>query len=147
MKVILQADVKGKGKQGEIVNVSDGYARNFLFPKGLAKEATASNLNAATLAIKAEQHRKQVEKQQALELAERLKNQTVELKGNCGEGTRLFGSVTTQEIADAIEKKMGVPVDKKKIVLDQTIKELGDYTVQVKLYPEISVPVKLRVVK
>ena len=138
MKVILNADVKGKGKKGEIVNVSDGYARNFLFPKKLATEATAANLNAAKIAEDAKKHRRDVEKQEAAELT---------VKGKCGEGTRLFGSITSAEIAEAIKEAHGVEVDKKKIVLSEPIKELGSYTVQVKVYAEIAVSVKVNVVK
>ncbi len=147
MKVILNADVKGKGKKGDIVNVSDGYARNFLFPKNLAKEATSTNLNAAIQTKNAADHRKLVEKQNALALAEKLKTTVITLKGKCGEGTRLFGSVTAQEVADAVSAQMGTPIDKKKVVLSETIKELGTYTVKLKLYPEISVDIKLNVVK
>ena len=104
MKVILNADVKGKGKKGEIVNVSDGYARNFLFPKNLAKEATAQNLNAAKVAQDAAKHKKLVEKAEALALAEKLSGKTVQLKAKCGEGNRLFGAVTAAEVAEALLK-------------------------------------------
>ena len=147
MKVILNTDVKGKGKQGDIVNVSDGYARNYLFPKNLAKEATSSNLNAATQTKAAAEHKKLVERQAAMELAEKLKTTVVTMKGNCGEGTRLFGSVTAAEVAKAVSDQMGVEVDKRKVVLSETIKELGTYTVKLKLYPEISVDIKLNIVK
>ncbi len=147
MKVILTADVKGTGKAKEIVNVSDGYARNYLFPKKLAIEANKTNLNAATQTIKAEQHKKDVAKEQAVLLGERLKKETVLLKAKCGEGKRLFGAVTSQEISDAIQTQMGVEIDKKKIVLSAPIKELGEYEVQLKLFAEVSVPVKLLVEK
>lgn len=147
MKVILTEDVKGKGKKGDIVNVNDGYARNFLFPKKYAVEASSSNLNAATIAKKAEQHRVDVKRDEAIKLGEVLKKTKVELKGKCGDGTRLFGSVTSAEVADAINSALGSDIDKKKIVINDTIKELGEYTVQVKLFPEISVNVKINVVK
>ena len=147
MKVILKEDVKGKGKAGDIVNVNDGYARNFLFPKKLAVEATSSNLNAAVLSKSAADHRRQVQKEEAVALGEKLKKTAIQLKGRCGEGTRLFGSVTSQEIAEAISAQMGVDIDKKKISIDSPIKELGQYTVQLKLFAEVSVPVKLNVVK
>ena len=147
MKVILNTDVKGKGKKGDIVNVSDGYARNYLFTKNLSKEATSSNLNAATQTKAAAEHKKLVERQAAMELAEKLKTTVVTMKGNCGEGTRLFGSVTAAEVAKAVSDQMGVEVDKRKVVLSETIKELGTYTVKLKLYPEISVDIKLNIVK
>ena len=147
MKVILNADVKGKGKKGEIVYVSDGYARNFLFPKKLATEATAANLNAAKIAEDAKKHRRDVEKQEAIELGKKLEAAELTVKGKCGEGTRLFGSITSAEIAEAIKEAHGVEVDKKKIVLSEPIKELGSYTVQVKVYAEIAVSVKVNVVK
>ena len=147
MKVILNEDVKGKGKKGDIVNVSDGYARNFLFPKNLAKEASAANLNAAKVAKNAQEHRKAVEKQQAIDLGEQLKNKILEVKGKCGEGTRLFGSITSAEIAEAIQAAYGVTIDKKKIVLKENIKELGEYDASLKLYAEVAVPMKIRVVK
>ena len=147
MKVILNEDVKGKGKKGDIVTVSDGYARNFLFPKKLAVEASSSNLNAATIAKNAQIHRTQVAKEEAIALGEKLRKVTVELKGKCGDGPRLFGSVTSQEVADAINKQMGTNIDKKKITIPSPIKELGEYTVSLKLFAEVSVPVKINVVK
>ncbi|MBS6511941.1 MAG: 50S ribosomal protein L9 [Clostridiales bacterium] len=147
MKVILNADVKGKGKKGEIVNVSDGYARNFLFPKNLAKEATAQNLNAAKVAQDAAKHKKLVEKAEALALAEKLSGKTVQLKAKCGEGNRLFGAVTAAEVAEALKQDMGIEVDKKKIALSGGIKELGTYDVAVKVYAEVSATIKVDVVR
>ena len=147
MKVILNADVKGKGKKGEIVNVSDGYARNFLFPKNLAKEATAQNLNAAKVAQDAAKHKKLVEKAEALALAEKLSGKTVQLKAKCGEGNRLFGAVTAAEVAEALRQSMGIEVDKKKIALSGGIKELGTYDVAVKVYAEVSATIKVEVVR
>ena len=147
MKVILNGDVKGKGKKGEIVNVSDGYARNFLFPKNLAKEATAQNLNAAKVAQDAAKHKKLVEKAEALALAEKLSGKTVQLKAKCGEGNRLFGAVTAAEVAEALKQSMGIEVDKKKIALSGGIKELGTYDVAVKVYAEVSATIKVDVVR
>ena len=147
MKVILNADVKGKGKKGEIVNVSDGYARNFLFPKNLAKEATAQNLNAAKVAQDAAKHKKLVEKAEAMALAEKLSGKTVQLKAKCGEGNRLFGAVTAAEVAEALKQSMGIEVDKKKIALSGGIKELGTYDVAVKVYAEVSATIKVDVVR
>lgn len=147
MKVILNADVKGKGRKGEIVNVSDGYARNFLFPKNLAKEATAQNLNAAKVAQDAAKHKKLVEKAEAVALAEKLSGKTVQLKAKCGEGNRLFGAVTAAEVAEALKESMGIEVDKKKIALSGGIKELGTYDVAVKVYAEVSATIKVEVVR
>lgn len=147
MKVILNADVKGKGKKGDIVNVSDGYARNFLFPKNLAKEATAQNLNAAKVAQDAAKHKKLVEKAEAVALAEKLSGKTVQLKAKCGEGNRLFGAVTAAEVAEALKESMGIEVDKKKIALSGGIKELGTYDVAVKVYAEVSATIKVEVVR
>ena len=147
MKVILNADVKGKGQKGDIVNVSDGYARNFLFPKNLAKEATAQNLNAAKVAQDAAKHKKLVEKAEALALAEKLSGKTVQLKAKCGEGNRLFGAVTAAEVAEALKESMGIEVDKKKIALSGGIKELGTYDVAVKVYAEVSATIKVEVVR
>jgi len=127
--------------------VSDGYARNYLFPKKLATEANASALNAVRIADAAAQHRKDVAKAQAVELGEKLKEGTLTVKGKCGEGTRLFGSITSAEIAEAIRETYGVEVDKKKITVSEPIKELGRYTVSVKLFAEVAVPVKIEVVK
>lgn len=147
MKVILNQDVKGKGKAGDIVNVSDGYARNFLLPKGLAKEANSSNLNSAKLAQKAAQHRKDMEKKAAVELGEKLKGMTVEVKGKAGDGTKLFGSITSAEIADAIKDATGYEIDKRKVVLNGSIKELGEYEVGLRIYQEMLINIKINVVK
>ena len=147
MKVILNQDVKGKGKAGDIVNVSDGYARNFLLPKGLAKEANASNLNSANLSKKAAQHRKEQEKQAAIALGEKLKGMTVEVKGKAGDGTKLFGSITSAEIADAIKDATGYEIDKRKVVLNSSIKELGEYEIGLRIYQEMLINMKINVVK
>ena len=145
MKVILTEDVKGKGKAGDIVNVSDGYARNFLFPKKLAKQANAQNLNAATIAHAAEKHRKDVEKQDARELADRSSGMTLVIPAKHGENGKLFGAITAKEIAAEMEKKLGVMIDKKKFSVPN-IKELGEYDVSVKVYAEVSTAFKVEVV-
>ncbi len=145
MKVILTEDVKGKGKAGDIVNVSDGYARNFLFPKKLAKQANAQNLNAATIAHAAEKHRKDVEKQDARELADRISGMTLVISAKHGENGKLFGAITAKEIAAEMEKKLGVMIDKKKFSVPN-IKELGEYDVSVKVYAEVSTAFKVEVV-
>lgn len=140
MKVILKADVKGQGKKGEIINVSDGYARNFLFKNGLAEEATASVINSAKISAEAAEHRKQVEKAEALELKKKLDATTVTVKIKVGENGKLFGSLNTQQISDALAE-IGYTVDKKKIVIAEPIKSLGRYTVTVKCYAEVAAKV------
>ncbi len=147
MKVILNADVQGKGKKGQVVSVSDGYARNFLFPKKLAVEANAANLNAAEKAKRTDEHRRLVELENARALAEKLKEVKVIVKAKCGEGTRLFGSVTTQELADAIKEQFGYDIDKKKIVLDAPVKELGEYTALVRVYTDVATEIGFKVEK
>lgn len=142
MKVILIEDVKGKGKAGDIVNVNDGYARNFLFPKKLAKEANAENLNTATQKKEAFIHKKNVEKQQAVDLAQKMKGMTVHVKAKTGGGERLFGAVTAKEVAAALKEEHGIEIDKKKIVMDN-IKELGEYTVSVKVYADVATSIKI----
>ena len=145
MKVILLEDVAGKGKAGDIVNVSDGYARNFLFPKKLAQEATAGNLNAAKQKLAAKEHKKAVDKQNAQDVAKDLNGKTVTIKGKRGDGGKLFGAVTAKEIAAALKEQYGYDVDKKKFTVP-TIKEIGEYTVPVKLYAEVSTQIKVNVV-
>ena len=147
MKVILNADVQGKGKKGQVVSVSDGYARNFLFPKKLAVEANAANLNAAEKPKRTDEHRRQVELENAKALAEKLKEVKVIVKAKCGEGSRLFGSVTTQELADAIKEQFGYDIDKKKIVLDAPVKELGEYTALVRVYTDVATEIGFKVEK
>lgn len=134
MKVILTADVKGKGFAGDIVNVNDGYARNFLFPQGLAKEATPANLNVAKQQRQANEKRRMLERLSAQEAAKRLNGIKVTVKEKCGENGRLFGSVTAKEVADAILSQHGIEVDKKRIVLDEPIKELGETGITIKVF-------------
>lgn len=145
MKVILLEDVSGKGKAGDIVNVSDGYARNFLFPKKLAQEATAGNLNAAKQRLAAKEHKKAVDKQNAQDVAKELNGKTVTIKGKRGDGGKLFGAVTAKEIAAALKDQYGYDIDKKKFTVP-TIKELGEYDIPIKLYAEVSTGIKVNVV-
>ena len=148
MKVILIEDVKGKGKAGDIVNVSDGYARNFLFPKNLAKEANTTNLNAATLAKNAALHKKQVERQEAAELAKKIEGLTVHIQAKCGESQdKLFGAITSKEIAAALLSEHVIEMDKKKIVLANNIKVTGEYPVTIRVYPEITAKIQVLVSK
>ena len=140
MKVVLLQDVKGKGKKDEIVEVSDGYARNFLLPKKLAAVADAKVLNDIKNKEAAKQRKIELEKQAARETAEKLSGAMVKIKvkeGAAGDG-KFYGSVTTKDIAEALAAQYGIEVDKRKIVLDDAIKAYGTYTVDVKLYPEIS---------
>jgi len=142
MKVILIENVQGKGNAGDIVNVSDGYARNFLFPRKLAKEATPQNLNAANIRIAAAKHKKEVDKQNAEDIAKELSGATVEIIGKHGDGGRLFGAITAKEVATALKEKYGYDIDKKKFTVP-TIKELGEYDVLVKVYAEVSTQIKV----
>lgn len=145
MIVILLKDVKGTGKAGEIVKVSDGYARNMLLPRGMAKEATEGNVRSLEKqkAIAAKKAAK--EKAEAEKLAEELEGITVEIIAKGGEGGRLFGSVTSMDISDALKEQTGKFIDKKKIVLDAPIKNTGEATVPVKLYPEVTGNLKINV--
>lgn len=138
MKVILQKDVKGQGKKGELKEVSDGYARNYLLPRGLAVEATADNLNTMRLRDKARQAQIAREKALALEYAEKLGSVIVYVKAKGGEGGRLFGSVTSKEISEALDKQHGMKIEKNQIVQTEPIKQFGSYQVKCKLGHEIS---------
>ncbi len=142
MKVILKADVNDRGKKGDVITVKDGYARNFLFPRGLAVEANAQNMNNAAARKKVAAHKKEMETQTAKELAKQFAQVSVTLKAKCGTTGRLFGAVTAAEVAAAVEETMGVEVDKKKIVMSP-IKELGVYTLAVKLYPGVQATLKV----
>ena len=141
MKVILLADVKGSGKKDQIVEVNDGYARNFLLPRKLAKEATSANLNAAKPAAEAEAHRRAVQKQQAQENAKKLESLSVTLQGKAGNG-KMFGSVSAKDVSEAILSQHGIEVDKKKIEIP-SIKAPGEYTALLKLFPEVSAKIKV----
>lgn len=143
MKVILKQDVKGSGKKGDVVNVSDGYARNFLFPRGLAIEANAANLKNLKSRKDAEEHRKAQELERAKKLADKMKGLNVEITAKAGENGKLFGSITNKEIAEALNKQHKIKIDRKKIVLDEPIKSLGELTVEVKIYPEITSDLKV----
>ena len=145
MKVILKEDVKGTGKKGEMVNVKDGYARNFLFPKGLAVEATAENINIMKARKEAESAKKQKEMAQARELAAKLKDITVVIKTKAGENGKLFGSITSKDISDKLKSDYKIDIDKKKFNMPEPIKSLGSCEVEVKLYPEISAKLNIKV--
>ena len=145
MKVILQQDVRGKGKRGQMIEVSDGYARNFLLPRKLAQEATADNINTMRMNDKATQERQAKERAEALELRNRMKDMTVVVTAKGGGAGRLFGSVTNTEVSEALAKQAGVQLDKRKIILDEPIKSVGVYTVKCKLGYEINAELKIEV--
>lgn len=133
MKVLLKQDVKGQGKKGQVVNVSDGYARNFLFPRQLAVPADAQVMNEVRTKEEAAQYHARVEKEAALSAAANLKGKTVKISAKAGSAGRLFGAVTTKEVAEALEKQFGIKVDKRKITMND-IKTYGSYTAEVKLH-------------
>ena len=137
MKVILLQDVKGHGKKGQPVEVSDGYARNYLLPRKLAQEANASNMNTIKLQEKARLAREARERQEAVETAGRLESCVVKIPVRTGAGGRLFGAVTSQEISDALQAQYGIDIGKNKIVQDEPIKQCGSYQLKCKLGHEI----------
>ena len=137
MKVILTQDVKAQGKKGQLINVSDGYARNFLLPKGLAVEADANAMNDLKNKEPSRLHKIELEKAAAKETAEKLQKISVKLSAKAGADGRLYGSVTSLDLAENLEKQHGIKVDKRKIQLNEPLKTFGVHTVPVKLYPEI----------
>ena len=145
MKIILLEDVNGVGKKGQTINASDGYARNFILPKKLGVEATPANMNTLKLQQKAEEKRKAEELAQARAAAEKLENLTVNIAVKTGEGGKLFGSVTNKEISAALEKQHGLKIDKKKIVLADQIKMVGERHVEVKLHPQVTAELKVKI--
>lgn len=138
MKVVLLADVKGHGKKGDVVEASDGYARNFLFPRNLAKEATKSALNEVQSKNEAKAYHKEQEVLAAKETQAKLEGKKVSVKSKAGDNGKLFGKVTSQNVADAVKYQLHVVVDKRKIQLSDGLKTVGTHEVEVKIYPEIS---------
>ena len=138
MKVILQQDVKGHGKKGQMVEVSDGYARNFLLPRKLAVEASADNINTMKMQDKARRAREAEEKAQAQAVAEKLKDSPVRIKAKAGQGGRLFGSVTSKEISEGLREQYGLDINKSKIVQAEALKAFGTYEIKCKLGYEIT---------
>lgn len=122
MKVILQTDVKGMGKRGDVVNASDGHARNFLFPRGLAIPADKQNLNVLSAKKSSEAHKKELEKQEAIKIKEKLENVTLTIKTKAGDNGKIFGSITSKEISESLEKDYNAKIDKKKIIISDQIK-------------------------
>ena len=145
MKVILLQDVKGKGKKGQLLEVSDGYARNFMLPKKLAMEATPDAINTMRMNDKAAAEKAARERAEALETSKKLREMTITVTAKGGGNGRLFGSITNQEIADALKAKTGIAMDKRKIVIADPIKNVGTYTVQCKLGYEIVAPLTVKI--
>lgn len=147
MKVILLQDVRGKGKKGQMLEVSDGYARNYMLPRKIAVEATPDAINTMKMNDKATQDRIAREKAEAMEVSRKLRGMTLTVTAKGGGAGRLFGSVTNQEIADALAQEAGIKLDKRKIVIAEPIKNVGTYTVTCKLGYEITAPLTVKIVE
>ncbi len=147
MKVILKEDIKGVGKKGQVVNASEGYVRNFLFPKGLAVEATKANLTILDRKNKKEEDERQQILDEARELAKQLEEKEVVLKMKLGEGGRAFGKITNKEIKDAIKEQLNYDIDKKKISLKIPIKGIGNFTSTIKLHPKVTANLSVKVIE
>ena len=145
MKVILMQDVKGKGKKGQMIEVSDGYARNFMLPRKIAVEATADAVNTMRMNDKAAAEKAAKERAEAVELSKKLREMTLTVTAKGGGAGRLFGSVTNQEIADSLKASSGITLDKRKIVIADPIKSVGTYTVQCKLGYEITASMNVKI--
>ena len=143
MIVILNRDIKGTGKAGDVVNVSEGYARNMLLPKGYATEATEGNIRSLEKQKAIAAEKKAEEKAAAQQTAEKIGKVSVEIKTKAGEGGRIFGSITSKDIADALKAQHNITVDKKKILLDSPIKQTGEMTVEIKLYTDVNAKLKV----
>ena len=146
MKVILKQDIKGVGKKDEVINANDGYARNFLFPKNLAVEANADNMAKLKAKKDGENFKKGKEKEEAIMQAEKIKNITLTLKVKAGENGKIFGGVTAKEISENLKLKHNIEVDKKKIVLNETIKTLGRFNIDIKLYEGVNAKLNINVI-
>lgn len=144
MKVILLKDVKNQGKKGDVKEVSDGYARNFMIPRGIALEATPANMNILKQKKQAQAHQEKEDIEKANEIKDKLKNFTLKIKSKAGDG-KLFGSITSNDIANEIEKQKNIIIDKKKIDLKEPIKQIGKFDVKIKLYSEISTTLTVEV--
>lgn len=143
MQVILNQDVKGQGKKGQMVNVSDGYARNYLLPRGLAKEATKSNINVMKGKAESLEYKIQTEKKEASEIAEKMKEIEVVMTAKAGANGKLFGSITSKDVSEALTMQHHIKLDKKKFVMSDGIKNLGETEVEVKLYTGITGKLKV----
>ncbi len=147
MQVILMEDVKSLGKKGQLVNVSDGYANNFLLPKKKACLATKSNINELNLKEKAEERKKEEELKSAQKLCEKLNQTNIKIVANIGDNGKLFGSITNKEIASELEKQYNIKIDKKKIILNDVIKNLGTHKVSIKLHPKVTAEINVQIVE
>lgn len=146
MKVILKADIKGVGKKDEVINASDGYARNFLFPKGLAVEANNENISKLKAKQESAKFQKNQEKEEALKIADKLSKILLKVKVKSGENGKIFGGVSSKEIAQELEKEYKIIVDKKKIDLKETIKTLGTKTIEIKLFEGVIGKLKVDII-
>ncbi len=146
MKVILKEDVKHVGKMGQIVDVADGYARNYLIPKGLVTEASTKNIKFLEHEKRIIQEKSKKIRNSAQDLASRISSLIISIKAKAGEEGKLFGSITTMDVAEALQKE-GVEIDKKKISLEEPIKRLGSYTVNIKIHPDVSAPLNIQIVE
>lgn len=145
MKVILLEDVKGLGKKGQVVNAKSGHARNFLLPRNLAVEATQGNLRSLKEQQAAQDLKKEQEMEEAKKLAKQLENSPIEIGAKAGEGGKLFGSVTSKDLADALNNQHKIKVDRRKIVLPEPIRELGIMNIEIKLYPGVTGNLKVNI--
>ena len=147
MKVIFLKDLKGQGKKGEIKEVSEGYATNFLFKQGVAAPASDSNVKVLDNQKKSELKKKENEKQQAQQLADRLKELSLTIRSKAGEGGRLFGSITTKHIAEELEKQHRITIDKRKMLREEPIRTLGRVHIPIKLYPDVTATLQVEIVE
>lgn len=146
MKVILLDNIKGVGKKDEVINASDGYARNFLFPKKLAVEANNENMNKLKAKKQSEQYKKDIEKENAQKIAQKLDTINLNIKVKAGENGKIFGGVTSKEISEELKKQYKIDVDKKKIVLNENIKNIGSFDINIRLYEGVIGKLKVKVI-
>lgn len=146
MKIILKVDVKSVGKKGEVINASDGYARNYLFPKGLAVEATEGSIKTLENQRVKQVQKKAEELQAAKELAKKISDLKLQIEVKVGESGKLFGSITSKDISEKFKEQFGLDIDKKKIVLDEAIKLAGEHEIEIKVYPEVVAKLKVLIV-
>ncbi len=146
MKVILKQDIKGVGKKDQIINANDGYARNYLFPKNLAVPADKGNMTNLQSKQTSEQHRKNLEKEEAIKTSKKIEEITLKLPVKSGENGKVFGSITSKEIAENLNEQYKIKVDKKKILLEEPIKTLGTFNVEIKLYEGVTAKLKVNII-